>query len=177
MIVVTGISGVGKTHTIRAFLSAYSGYRYLRASEVLSDLGRPTSNLSAEDARQNQEAIREAVSRLAVEYGDRLIVDGHAVIETAEGPMIAAGDVYGEMNLSGILTIVDDVEPVQTRRLHKPIAFVSIDIAELQRLEVQVSSAWAKNIGKPFAIVKSGDVAAFADKLIDFRRRGLRDAR
>lgn len=88
MILVTGVSGVGKTHTIQAFMSSSDSYKYVRASQVLTDLGRPTRNLTQLDVAENQKVLRREIAFMAEAFGDKLLVDGHACIETNDGRVV-----------------------------------------------------------------------------------------
>jgi len=171
MIVVTGISGVGKTFTIRGFLSENPEFRYVRASEVLAEHGLPTRDLTVQQAARNQEVIMASISRLTVLFGSRLIVDGHAIVETVDGPVSATADVYDTLAITGIVTITDELEQLRSRRRGKPVPVRELDPLQLQMMEIAASSNWAGRIKVGFAEVKSGDLAAFAKSLEGFRRR------
>lgn len=162
MIVVTGISGVGKTYTIAAFVSGHSEYRHVSASTILLELGLQTQNLTSEEADRNQLALKTALEKLSPKSADHLIIDGHAVIETDDGPVVATTDAFSALQISGIVTIIDMPNSTHVRRLRKSRADSEATVSGLQDLEIKSSADWAARLGVKFATTRSGDVAAFA---------------
>lgn len=162
MILVTGISGVGKTYTITALMARAPTFRYVRASRILTEMGLPTTNLSASQTTVNQQAIASRLKEMATK-DVAIIIDGHAVIETVDGPVEASASQYDEMRITTIVNIRDASLVVRDRRLGKGQRNSDSDVEALQDAEEAASRHWANRIGARFAVIRSGDVKALAD--------------
>lgn len=164
MILVTGISGVGKTYTIRALTDRAPEFRYVRASRILTEMGLPTNNLSAAQTAVNQQAIGSRLKEMAKE-DVAIIIDGHAVLETDDGPVEASASQYDDMQITTIVNIRDASPLVRGRRLEKGRRNSDSDVEALQHAEEAASRHWANRIGARFAVIRSGDVEALASLL------------
>jgi adenylate kinase len=164
MILVTGISGVGKTYTIAALTARAPTFRYIRASRLLMEMGFPTTNLSAAQTVVNQQAIASKLKEMATD-DFAIIIDGHAVIETDDGPVEASVSQYDDIPISMIVNIRDASPLVRGRRLGKGRCNSDSDVEALQNAEEAASRHWANRIGARFAVIRSGDVEALAGLL------------
>jgi len=165
MILVTGISGVGKTYTIERFVELSPNYRYGRASKILAELGRPTTNLTREMLIENQVALHDTIRELALRHGDRLILDGHAVLEDDNSSILEVAELFPDVPIAAIVLIDDDPSVLQERRRSKGRPDSEIEIRHLQALERKMSAEWAASIDARFHVVKSGDLADFETAL------------
>ncbi|WP_164902979.1 AAA family ATPase [Rhizobium leguminosarum] len=165
MILVTGISGVGKTYTIERFVELSPNYLYGRASKVLAELGRPTTNLSREMLVENQVALQETIHEMALRHGDQLILDGHAVLEDTNSSTLEVAALFPDIPIAAIVLIYDDPSVLQARRRSKGRSHSEYEIRHLQALERKTSEEWASSIDARFHLVKSGHLADFETAL------------
>jgi adenylate kinase len=163
MILVTGVSGVGKTYTILRAIAELPQFRYLRASEVLRSLGRPITNLTAAQIAENQEVLLAALMLETDRDCRYLIVDGHAVLETASEFVPVPDHVYRDLPISTVIYIFDDPRSIAPRRVEKARSTDPVKIEELQRIELSTSVRWSETYMAGFRSVRSGDVDAFTD--------------
>lgn len=102
MILVTGISGVGKTYTIKRFVATVPGYVYARASAILQTRDRPIRSLSIDEVIENQKVLEEEIRLLASEHGDALIVDGHAIVEDENKSTISVAHFFADVPIRAV---------------------------------------------------------------------------
>ncbi|MGV1914229.1 AAA family ATPase [Rhizobium sp. 22-785-1] len=165
MILVTGVSGVGKTYTIERFVAAVPGYVYARASAILQKRGRPVRSLSTEEVIENQKVLRDEIRLLASEHGDALIVDGHAIVEEGNSSTISVTHLFADVPIKQIVIIEDDHAQLAMRRALKGKSTDEAEIRKLQALELAASGEWAEARGARFGRVRSGDLKAFYETL------------
>lgn len=166
MILVTGISGVGKTYTVERFVAAVPRYVYARASAILQNRGRPVRSLTTEDVIENQKVLRDEIRLLASEHGDALIVDGHAIVEEDNKSTISVTHLFADVPINQIVLIEDDYAQLATRRALKGKSTDEAEIRKLQALELAASEEWAEARGARFGRIRSGDLEAFYKTLI-----------
>lgn len=165
MILVTGISGVGKTYTIERFIAAVPGYVYARASAILQRHDRPVRFLSNEDVVVNQKVLREEIGLLASEHGDALIVDGHAIVEDEDNSPNSVIHFFAQLPIKTIVLIEDDHAQLAIRRALKGKLADEAVVRKLQALELAESRLWADARGAQFHRVRSGDLEALSAAL------------
>ncbi|MFG1371465.1 AAA family ATPase [Xanthobacter oligotrophicus] len=165
---VTGISGVGKTYTIQHARQLQPDLGYVRASTLLQEVGRPIRNLSSEQMRENQIVLRDELVRHHLDHLGRLIFDGHATIETIDGPLAAWRELGSELPVTGILMIAASLSDLVLRRKEKGKNDTIEDVAALQDFEEAESRAWAKATHARFAIIESGNVRSLLGIMDEF---------
>lgn len=165
MILVTGISGVGKTYTIERFVATVPSYVYARASAILQRHDRPIQSLSKENVIANQEVLKEEIRLLALEHGDALIVDGHATVEDEDNFAISVIHLFAELPIKTIVFIEDDRAQLAMRRAIKGKSTNETVVRKLQAFELAASREWAEARGARFGRVRSGDLKAFYEAL------------
>jgi adenylate kinase len=83
----------------------------------------------------NQIALSSALADLEKRSGLSLIIDGHAVLETVDGPVETSFSEYQELPISMIVNIRDDAEVVAIRRIEKGKDNSAEDVSLLQDAE------------------------------------------
>jgi adenylate kinase len=171
LILVTGISGVGKTFTIDAARRLRPDFAYARASQILTELGRPTSNLTQSIARENQQLLLQEILARHIQCEGRLIFDGHAIVETKSGPIPIWSSFGDRLPIAAIATVIDDpVELHRRRALTKGKNEGSAEVQGLQDMEIEASRAWARASAAQVHFIRSGQIAEFVTLLDRFRR-------
>jgi adenylate kinase len=167
MILVTGISAVGKTYTISEFTGSNPAYRRVTASEVLHGAGRPTRGIDREVALANQLLLPGLLDPIDRAASGRLILDGHAAVETSEGALPVPTEVIERLPISGIVLVTDQLEALTSRRRLKGRSTDLALMAQLQSMEQELSSRWAQIFGLRYREVRSGDHVAFSAAILD----------
>ena len=165
IVFVCGLSRSGKSHMLEAVLVNCTGVQHLRASELLRASGRPTALISAADALLNQEVFIAAAKAAIERTSDNIIIDGHLMIESADGPQLVPETCFDALPLVGMVVI--EAPPTEIVRRHVEIepaltADEAADRMELERIHAR-RIARRRNIG--FAAVESGDVDHLYDEL------------
>ena len=155
---VCGISRTGKTSLIKRRNSFELGFSYVSASEVLRSLGLPVLNLSIQDALSNQRAICNSIER---QIPNKLIVDGHLLIETNEGPFLVPVTHLLGWNIRLIVFVSDSVNLISERRGITGKRFALDEIGLLSEIEFSYAKYVALKIGAKFEMLSSQDTEAF----------------
>lgn len=90
--IICGLSGSGKSYLIESANVASHGLTVVKASDLLRNGGYPTTNLQASDVSKNQRYIVDQLIGLSACHR-RIVLDGHLLIETREGPQLIADAV------------------------------------------------------------------------------------
>ncbi|MFG1418757.1 ATP-binding protein [Xanthobacter sp. V0B-10] len=168
MFFVTGISGVGKTYTIQRARQLRPDFGYVRASALLQEVGQPVRNLSPEEMHENQIVLRDELLRYYLLHSGKLIFDGHAMIETVDGPLATWRELGSELPITAILMIEALPSELVVRRRGKGKNDTEEGIVSLQDFEKRESRAWAEFTRVPFTIIESGDVPSLLSIMDEF---------
>jgi len=166
MILVTGVSAVGKTHMINHFVEQHPYYMRLTASQALREAGRPVADLDRQTALNNQLMLPHLLRPRDGLAAGRLILDGHAAIETMEGAVPVPDEVVEQLPLSAILLVVDAYDRMATRRQAKGRPTDPALLQRLQELERNLSLRWAAALAVPFREIRSGDHERFQEAVL-----------
>lgn len=163
MILVTGISGVGKTYTIEAYVARFPEFVRVSAGELLKRAGRRTAVDDPEYAVENQRALLDLLFSQVMPPLSRIILDGHAVIESSDGRIFEVPTpVVMALRPRAVVTICDNNTDVWERRRGKRVLQDPNWTASVQTAEIERSRTWARLLRVPFNTVTSGDVEAFS---------------
>jgi adenylate kinase len=164
MILVTGVSGVGKTFTIEAFIKQQPSFVRVSASNLLKDAGRRINAVDEEYLKQNQRLLLDIVKSKTLAVNEKLIFDGHAVLESTEGRLVEVPtSLVSAIIPRAIVTIFDDMSKLQQRREGKQVRKDADWTDYVQSTEVSRSRMWAELLQVPFHTVVSGQITAFAE--------------
>lgn len=161
MILVTGISGVGKSYTVERVVAAAAGLEHVRASELLARAGRPVSFPTPSEMEENQRILCQLLTERDSAAGGGLVLDGHAILETRDGPRPTPSWIFDAVPISAFLCVQDDPEVVAIRREAKHGRQEVTRVRALQEAEETYSRNQANRLGVPFHVVRSGDVEGF----------------
>jgi adenylate kinase len=164
IIFACGLSRSGKSTLIdEAEIGAF-GVGLLRASALLQAAGRPISRLRATDVLSNQTTFVAAVIK-RMRTAENLLIDGHLIVETIDGPQLVPETCLDPLPLAGIIVIEAHPSEVVIRREGTDLAISveeAIDRMALERIQAQ---RLARRKGVRCTVVKCGDVANFRDAL------------
>ena len=106
IILACGLSGSGKT-TIIAHAARVSGLglNHIKASDILRQEGRPITGLKASDVISNQELIVSWLLRYKSLNHGPILLDGHLLIETDDGPQLVPDRILAPLPLAGIIVV------------------------------------------------------------------------
>jgi adenylate kinase len=163
IVFLSGLSGVGKTTTAKAFVARHAQFKHVIASCLISRAGARTQPLDSADVKRNQEVLlREftAIRRSFPEY--YIMLDGHMVIETTRGEEIVGDEVIDGLAATHFIAIIDDPRRIYSTRQHD-LGEASLSLGELERLqdlEIVTTRRQAERRECPFFEVQSGEVEA-----------------
>lgn len=175
MIFVIGTSGSGKTHTIDLLVKCRPDLMHVRASRVLTSLGRPLRLRTGLEADQNQVALVGHLEELGLTGRSNVILDGHGVIETDEGPSRIDDQIVDQLGVLAIIVIYDDSNAIAARKQSKGERQTREDATASQIREDAFARDIAARLAIPVHHVRSGDVTALS-QVVDQVRREVIDA-
>lgn len=162
MIFVGGISSSGKTHTIAMFVADHD-YFHVKASAVLSEIGRPIKSLTFSEAELNQQYLLRHLEMKGL-ISPHTILDGHVIIETVEGIYPVPEWFFSQAQISKIICVTEDPRVIQDRRksLGQILVSDSNKLQDLQELELRLAAEQAERLGIDCRQVSAGRVDDFA---------------
>jgi adenylate kinase len=170
MILVTGVSSSGKTHTLERLVHAKPRFRHIRASEILRSLDRPTIGLTIESALANQRVLAAELYRLGLQADEDAMLDGHATVETTTGILPLPDETFERLAPQAIVHIEADPVSIAERSALRGQPYSPREVANRQKLEREHARTQASRLGIPFHEVASGDVDALL-RCVPVRKR------
>lgn len=179
MIFVVGVSCAGKTHSVARLLELEPSFSRLSASGILHELGRPLRPLTPTEALENQSALADVLLARGLDGGDLVLLDGHATVETTDGPMPVPDGWYDALPFCAIVVIEADPVDIADRRARRGLPWSEADAMAYQEFERLHASAQARRLSIPFLATEPAGVDALPTRILDAvsRRRGGSDAR
>lgn len=132
-------------------------------SECDNARARPPARESGRSGNRGKPAGDSQSWRMTRFHGETLIGDGHAVIEGAARKLISLGELYDGIPVANLVLVEDTTEALLVRRADKGRS--ADRIAQLQLMEVRMSSEWAKKLGLSLKRVRGGNVTAFSPSI------------
>ncbi len=166
MIFVSGVSKSGKTYTIQNAVKIAPTFEHVKASKLLKAGNRPLYGLNKEQILENQTALLEALVNLKHPTRNKLVLDGHAVIETFGGATALPDWVFDSLELSGIVVIVAPIEEIVHRRQGTLFEKSEAAVTLIQMMEQEHCSRQSQRLSIPFAIIQSGDATGLVKTLL-----------
>ena len=160
VILVCGLSKCGKSSLIASAISLGMELRAVKASQLLRSSGRPTQALTASEALDNQPELK----RLLSEYGrdgQPIILDGHLLIETVDGPQLVPESLLATIGLIGVIAVKATPELVSERRRGTAFTTNQDEIRDLALIEITQAARYTRIAGMPFIQVDNDDPPAF----------------
>ena len=166
MILVSGLSKSGKTQTLQRAAKFSLPIEHVKASTLLRAKNQPLSLLRYEEVINNQTVLLEALAEYPHELGTVRILDGHALIEAIEGPVLLPDWVFDRLSLCGIIVIIAPPEIIAHRRAGTDLEQRYATLERFQRLEETHCASQAERLSITFRTVVSGDAVELAKSLL-----------
>ena len=166
MIFVVGVSCAGKTHTVERLLDLEPALSRVSASGLLRELGRPLRPLTPHEALENQKLLaRELVAR-GYAGRDTVLLDGHATIETTEGPLPVPDDWYDALAFGAILLVRAAPADISERRIRRGLPWSQDEAMQYQTFERIHAAEQAARLSTPFLEVGPAEVDDLPTRLM-----------
>lgn len=178
LILVFGVSGVGKTTACLTYTNAHPDYLYSRASAILEKAhGRPIEALRTATATSviaNQAVLPSAVAALREADSNRtILLDSHAVIDNDAVMVEVPLDIIGALEPDGFILLEADPATIRQRRDGALRVRPSRSVAQIGdevRAERKAVASYAAALNKPLVtdvVVQSYDLQPAIDRLQD----------
>ena len=163
-IFVAGLSKSGKTTRSHRAATVRGDLDYVGVSKLLKDTGGILPVHTINDAFLNQNKATEALQALPRQKPYQLI-DGHALIETAEGPFIVPDVFFDEIQPTLLIYVEDNPQDLYLRRLPLGMKQMPAELAALTAIERSVCERIAARRGIALVVLHSPTTEAFSDSL------------
>jgi adenylate kinase len=165
IVFVCGLSKSGKSSLIESARKNFPSFRHLRASRLLREAGRPTAPIPSSEVPKNQKVLIERVKLELAMGANDIILDGHLLIETIEGPLPIPLECLDALPFHAIFMVVADPAEIEKRRSGTPAQISSEEAARRIDMEYAEAQKLAAYRCIAFAKIQSGNVADFTEKL------------
>jgi adenylate kinase len=165
IVFVCGLSKSGKSSLIESARKSFPSFQHLRASRLLHKAGRPTSQISSSEVTENQRVLVDLVKQELASGAHDVILDGHFLIETIEGPMVLPRECLDRLPLHAVFMVIADPAEIEKRRFGSSAQISSVEAASRIEMECIHAQRLAAHRGVTFAKIQSGNVADFTAKL------------
>ena len=165
VIAVFGLSGVGKSATVRRVVSESRGLAAtVNAGQLIrrrhGDDHTPETLrlLPAEEIRRNQELLVEELARARSTGGAPvLLLDGHCLIDNGEQLVPIPIEVIERLDLAALVFVQEGAAEIRARRLADSKRarpnLPSADLARHQQCALAVCHGYASRLGLPLTVV------------------------
>lgn len=160
IIIACGLSKSGKTSLIQNARLEEFGISVVKGSSILSTSGRPVVDLTATETISNQQIIAEELSRL-VQAESRVVLDGHLLIETIDGPQLVPDVVLKRLPICGVVLIESDPVLISERRREGKLTTNIEEISDLAQMELLQAKRFARLLGVPFSKYIASEITEF----------------
>jgi adenylate kinase len=161
IVLVCGLSMSGKSTLISQADLARVPAEHVKASKVLRGLDRPTVGLVADYVIANQSLLVNWLMQSLSDQPRSIVLDGHLLLETADGPQLIPDGVLRPLPIAGAIAIYDDPFLIAKRRKESPLTTCVQDIQDLTTIEELQARRFARLRRVKFAVVRANDVAEF----------------
>lgn len=184
IVVVLGISGVGKTHMISSFVDRHPWVKRLSASALLKDAVSAVSTEALRTApattiTSNQHQLLTAFQAYRQEIPDQdIIFDGHSVIDNGQELVCVPVSIFEKIGPDSIIFLNETPEIIFNRRQkdidrtrpHRTLE----QIANYQRIALGQAKLYGQKLAIPFTIMNATDTEIFNNEVFKiFRRRSV----
>ncbi len=167
-----GVSGVGKSHMAREYTSSAPDVLHVTASSLLNKARDMSSGdlrvRNTAELKSNQELIIWALDKIRSEFpNNKIIFDGHLVLDTDHGLKAIELSVFRKLDLAGYIHLVEpNIEALVRRRLNdkkrdRPVRLVEY-LREYQSKSIALCKDYALALGRPQETIHAGDTNALS---------------
>lgn len=166
IVFVAGLSKSGKSTRSHHAAARLDDLEYVSVSKLLARSGGVLPVRTFTDALLNQRLATDLLSRGAAVRRHQLI-DGHALIETSEGPMPVPDSFFEIVRPDLILYVHDEPDELRMRRVPHGMAQSARELAALMTMEQAVCERIAVRLGIPLDVLfgQTGDAFTAALKV------------
>lgn len=164
---VAGLSRSGKTSRAQHAAANLPDIDYVSVSQILRAAGGVLPVQTFTDGLINQRIAADALQAVPVTPRHQLI-DGHALIETGEGPLIVPDWFFDGLAPDLIVCIYDEPEELLSRRPPMKSCNHSAEIAALIAMERAACERTAGRLGIPLITLRAPSLKGIADELYRF---------
>jgi adenylate kinase len=161
---VAGLSRSGKTSRSQYAAANLPDIAYVSVSQLLRAAGGVFPVQTFTDGMVNQRRAADALRAVPVTRTHQLI-DGHALIETGEGPLLVPDWFFNELAPDLIVYIYDQPEEILSRRAPMTSRDQIAEIAALNMMERGACERTAARLGIPLIPIETPSLKGFADEL------------
>ena len=149
IVLACGLSQSGKTTLLKDAPLAELGFTHVRASTLLKQNGRPISQLRVNDVERNQLELATTLRGMLSVNRSYILLDGHLLIETNDGPQLVSDTSLKSLPLQGIIFAEEDADAVARRRQESesPLTHSREEIADLMHIEALHARRLARRFG------------------------------
>jgi adenylate kinase len=165
IVFVCGLSRSGKSSLIESARKSFPSFRHLRASRLLREAGRPTVPIQSSEVPKNQKVLVQLVKHELAMGASDLILDGHFLIETIDGPVPLPLECLDALPLQAVFMVVADPAEIEKRRSGTAAQISSEEASRLIDMEDAEAQKLAAYRRIAFAKIQTGNVADFIEKL------------
>jgi adenylate kinase len=165
IIFVCGLSEAGKSTLIANSSAATFGFECVRASNLLAAAGRPTRGLRKEDVLDNQQLVISALSNIVTARPGPLLVDGHLLVETLDGPQLVPEQYFEAIPIRLVVAVEADPSEIAARRRGSEIPLEIEEAKDRMLLEHVQARRLARFKGAKFRAIPSGNLEEFRELL------------
>jgi adenylate kinase len=166
LILVCGLSKSGKTSLIQAAKSAGLGLRCAKASDLLRSSGRPITALTSAEANCNQSQLKYLLTKILRDEGP-VILDGHLLIETIDGPQLVPESSLLPHRLVGVIEVTAAPQIIAMRRVGTIFSSNVEEISEFMAIETLEARRLARVTAAPFFQIDHEDTVAFTAAILE----------
>jgi adenylate kinase len=175
LIIVFGVSGVGKTTLCRDFAARHPEFLHLTASTLIRHSLRTTAEVlrcsSRDEILQNQLILRRALEgELKTQRASKCLLDGQCVIDNGREVIVLPSGLISPLRPSGLLLLEEKPEKIFERReadcYRRPLRTVS-ELSEQIKINRSTVSDYSDALRIPFRVVEAPDYGVFETALLD----------
>lgn len=161
---VAGLSRSGKTSRSQYATANLPSIEYVSVSQLLRATGGVFPVQTYADALINQRRAADALKATVFTRPHQLI-DGHALIETGEGPLLVPDWFFCELCPDLIIYVHDRPEEILSRRPSMTSCDPVVEIDALNMIERSACERTAARLGISIVTLKAPSLERFTDEL------------
>lgn len=161
---VAGLSRAGKSSRSQHAAANLPDVDYISVSQLLRAAGGVFPVETLNDGLANQRRAADAL-RATLSTRRHQLIDGHALIETAEGPLIVPDWFFDELAPNLIVYIYDRPEEILSRRPSMTSHNHAEEIVGLVMMERAACERTAARLGIPLITLIAPSFERFTDEL------------